>query len=271
MRVPNAKESQYVPCGKCFACLSNRRAEWTFRLKQELKSSASAAFVTLTYDDEYLPFASNGYPMVSKTDVQLFMKRLRKAFEPFKIRYFLVSEYGSNTLRPHYHFILFNHPLDLDLHSSVIKAWNKGHVHIGQCTGASISYCAKYCLSFAELSKEYVRPFMLCSRRPGIGQSYLTPQMENWHREDLKEYVIDDGRKNRLPRYYSKKLFDDSDKVEMSERKNDIMIKTLVDYDKKHGNRDLQNVKNGLPNVRQQTSEAYERLMSKMLKTKSKL
>jgi len=44
-----------VPCGRCGNCRRARRNQWAFRLKQELKDSENAYFITLTYDDTTLP------------------------------------------------------------------------------------------------------------------------------------------------------------------------------------------------------------------------
>jgi hypothetical protein len=45
-----------VPCGKCLNCLESKRAIWTFRIMNELEVAESARFVTLTYDEKYLPW-----------------------------------------------------------------------------------------------------------------------------------------------------------------------------------------------------------------------
>ena len=42
-----------VPCGKCAACMQRKRSEWSVRLQNELQYASSAAFITLTYSDEY--------------------------------------------------------------------------------------------------------------------------------------------------------------------------------------------------------------------------
>lgn len=54
------------------------------------------------------------FATVSKKDIQNFLKRLRKKIDNLnipqnekKIRYYIASEYGPTTLRPHYHGILF--------------------------------------------------------------------------------------------------------------------------------------------------------------------
>ena len=86
-----------VPCGKCAACLTNKRKEWTFRLNQELHVSSSSFFITLTYDDEHIPVTEEGLPTFSKRDIQLFIKRLRKNTNR-KISYYIVSEYGEKDI-----------------------------------------------------------------------------------------------------------------------------------------------------------------------------
>lgn len=117
---------QTVPCGKCLSCLSRRRSSWSFRLNQEMRVSTSAHFLTLTYSDENLPRSPTGFPVVVKRDVQLWLKRFRKLLSPFKVRYFAVSEYGTQTFRPHYHVILFNFPNHLDINVLLEKSWTHG-------------------------------------------------------------------------------------------------------------------------------------------------
>lgn len=97
-----------VPCGQCLECRIQSARTWADRCVLEAKDSHYNFFVTLTYDDDSYPV--NG--SLSKRDYQLFIKRLRKRFPDIKIRYLLCGEYGDQTLRPHYHMILFNCPLD---------------------------------------------------------------------------------------------------------------------------------------------------------------
>lgn len=154
-----------VPCGKCVYCLSNRRQMWAFRIEQELKVSTSAFFITLTYEDKNLPKQDN-IPVVCKDDIQKFLKRLRKECAGSKIRYFLVSEYGPENKRPHYHGIFFNLPIpkddefNTDLVTTLLKCWQKGFVHVGTCTPASISYCAKYCITKTDFPTGALPPFL---------------------------------------------------------------------------------------------------------------
>lgn len=198
-----------VPCGKCVACLSNRRSEWVTRLEQELRYSMSAHFVTLTYVDP--PLGGYDIPSLCKKDVQDFMKRLRKR-RGKGIKYFLTGEYGSQTVRPHYHAIMFN--LGVDPLELLVDSWQNGLVHVGTVTPASMKYTLKYIVQGNHDSTlyEYVeKPFTLISK--GIGLSYVKKR-KSWHKRDIeRNYVVkSDGVKARLPRYFRDKIYTSSDK-----------------------------------------------------------
>lgn len=134
-------ESQAVPCGKCPACYARRVSQWSFRLMQEEKQSQNAHFITLTYDTKYVPITANSYMQLNKADVQKFLKRLRKRStgELPGIKYFCVGEYGGKSLRPHYHIVMFNVQIE-----HIQGAWDRGSVHYGSVTGASVGYTLKY-------------------------------------------------------------------------------------------------------------------------------
>lgn len=185
-----------VPCGRCVNCLSNRQKMWAFRLEEELKTADNAYFVTLTYADEHLPADGN----VNIGDVQKFIKRLRKSFSDSekndlelikatlpekpkvsqiaskgpknRFRYFIVSEYGPENNRPHYHGIFFNVPcvyetigndfINEKLITRILNSWQNGFVHVGTVTPASIMYCAKYCITKSETPEGKISPFLVC-------------------------------------------------------------------------------------------------------------
>lgn len=140
----NIKNSDVpVPCGKCPECRARRTSGWSFRLMQQQKKAVSSYFITLTYDTAHVPITKSGFMGLDKRDVQLFIKRLRKAhgvpLPDTAIKYYAVGEYGGKTKRPHYHIILFNAKLEL-----IQPAWDKGQVHYGQVAGASVGYTLKY-------------------------------------------------------------------------------------------------------------------------------
>uniref|UniRef100_A0AAU8B1Y7 Replication initiator protein n=1 Tax=Dulem virus 119 TaxID=3145596 RepID=A0AAU8B1Y7_9VIRU len=115
------REFVEIPCGKCMACRLAYSREWANRCLLELQYCDSAYFLTITYDDLHVPRTFYGNPetgealpsmTLCKRDIQLFFKRLRKAFPDCHIRYFGCGEYGPKTMRPHYHFIVFGLVLD---------------------------------------------------------------------------------------------------------------------------------------------------------------
>lgn len=207
-----------VPCGKCEQCAKRRASEWSFRLMQEDKRSRSSSFITLTYATTHAPITRNGYLSIKKRDLQLFFKRLRKAHSGSKrsdIKYYAVGEYGGKLKRPHYHVILFNAKI-----AEISKAWNKGHVHYGSVSGASVGYTLKY------ISKPYKnfrmnddreKPFSLMSKH--LGANYLSAKMIRWHKVDLENrmYVnLEGGKKCTMPRYYKLRLYNDQEKEKIA-------------------------------------------------------
>lgn len=190
---------QLVPCGKCLACLSNKRVDWAFRLQQEWKHSKTAFFVTLTYDRKHL--AEANYEL-QKRDLQLYLKKLRKKSPTARIRYYAVGEYGTETLRPHYHLILFN-----SNEHDIRKSWDGGLVHIGQVSEASIAYCLKYIVQPDALIPSKKKPFALMSRGYGLGAHYLSDDIIKWHKDGGKNYAMIFDQITRLPRFYRDKIW----------------------------------------------------------------
>lgn len=210
-------------CGKCLPCLINRQKQWAFRLMAEHRCSESSWFLTLTYEDENLPMSPDGIPVVCKRDVQLFLKRLRKSIFPEKIRYFICAEYGTKTLRPHYHAIIFGLKFNKqNVYETILSSWKNGFITISPLTHGRAFYCAKYCCSYSVLPEYYNRreykPFLLSSRRPGIGFGWLTSSVRESYRLNPRRFIKQQGGyKLAMPRYYSDKLFDDEMKEAMSD------------------------------------------------------
>ncbi len=136
------------PCGRCFQCRLLRAKIWTTRCIMEAAHHPINAFVTLTYDDEFLPQAGS----LQQKDLTKFLKRLRKREEPNKFRYFGVGEYGTDGDReynPHYHLILFNYSYfnRPKLEASWAQDGKRmGFISIGEVTPASIRYVTEYCI-----------------------------------------------------------------------------------------------------------------------------
>lgn len=105
-----------VGCGKCEYCKEKSVMSLQQQVKfQFLQSVGRSVFVTLTYNDLYLP--SDG---VNKKHVQNFKKRFKqlvaRCYNPDvarDIKYIFTSEYGHNNERPHYHGLIYGIPVDL--------------------------------------------------------------------------------------------------------------------------------------------------------------
>lgn len=236
--------AQIVPCGKCNFCLSNRRQDWSFRLSIEEQHCTSAYFITLTYDADHVPIKVDttgaAYYAIEKKHLSSFHKHVQqwqrryltkkartsrynredraKLIRRWKIRYFSVSEYGTNFDRPHYHSIMFNLCQDTIDAIASGKIWGRGYVKFGGVTPRSINYVTKYALDHepAQTSGR-VRPSSMMSKRPGLGYQYLEHNTK-FHkpkagqRDDYRFYLKDGNYKKRLPRYYKDRIFTTTEK-----------------------------------------------------------
>lgn len=206
-----------VNCGRCHYCIARRTNEWIFRIKQELKRTYPGYFVTLTYSPLDVPYTENGYMTLVKSDLQKYIKRLRKATGK-KCKYYAVGEYGGKYFRPHYHIIL----LGIKDERAIIDAWSLkdrngekvfeiGNVNIGEVNNKTIAYTLKYVqkgkrVGQSEKDDRQVE-FALISQN--MGMNYITKEIKNWHIENYdKMYVRDDkGNKYPIPRAYRKHIF----------------------------------------------------------------
>ena len=126
-------------------------------------------------------------------------------------------EYGTKTLRPHHHAIIFGFnpdnqkffrsaPSGNPLFTSAIidKLWNKGFHSIGEANEKTAYYIASYALKgkrhihFDNQGEEKeLIDTMDTSRRPAIGLHYFLKNMKQ---------IVDS--KQLVPRYYQKKMTD---------------------------------------------------------------
>lgn len=168
----------------------------------ELQQHDAASFTTLTYEERYLP------PTLSKTHLQRYLKRLRKATNAY-IKFFASGEYGDKRRRPHYHLLLYGLMADTP---AIQDKWPYGHTYSDIVTPDRISYCAGYtdkkaeqryraALPYDSVSPHgepyrYQPPFIQMSRNPGIGAA-----ARDWP-DAWQLYAIKDGHKMAVPRYY---------------------------------------------------------------------
>ena len=206
-----------VPCGKCLACKKRRASHWSFRLNEEAKSSSSACFITLTYENA--PISENGFRTLDKRDFQLFLKRLRKTCPTNKLKYYACGEYGTQTHRPHYHAIIFNLPKSLISNpQKIADTWQNGHIHLANNNQLTINYVVGYMTksNFTRFNNKDDRlpEFSLMSKKMGLG--YLTEAMKNYYKKrEIFCIVRESGQIISMPRYYKEKIFEKKQLKEM--------------------------------------------------------
>lgn len=205
-----------VGCGKCLGCLARNAREKMIRIMHETQVNPPSCFVTLTYDDEHLPPGRS----LDLDHLQKFLKKLRRKMG--LTRYFAIGEYGPETLRPHYHLILFlqdfkfdryfwrksdkGYPLDRS--PTLETIWTFGSSEIGQTSLGSASYVARYVQQKQIFKKDWregepIPEFTTMSRRPGLGRDWIQKFYSDvWPRDE----VILDGKRFPPPRYYDKIL-----------------------------------------------------------------
>lgn len=139
-------------CRRCLGCRTAHSAHMGARLLHESVFHDHSFFLTLTYRDEDKPLDGG----LSWRDVQLFMKKLRKAISPVQVKFSGCGEYGPDTLRPHYHLIIFGwwpedaQPVERiadgwQYDSELIReVWAKGNIQFRPMDFASACYLARH-------------------------------------------------------------------------------------------------------------------------------
>lgn len=226
-----------LPCGKCSECISKRSIEWSLRARHEISLHNENCFLTLTYNDEYLPNSND--PI--KHEFQKFIKRLRKKIKK-KIRYMVSHEYGSNTKRLHHHAIIFGYdPLNqkflkttksgesIFTSTDIDSLWGLGHHSIGSANAKTAYYIASYALKgkkhqitdLATGEIKTVTDSMDVSKRPAIGYIYFD--------KNQKQLV---NTNQMLPRYYLKRLqIQNPDLYEIYENKRSEKLLSRSSYE----------------------------------------
>lgn len=205
----SVRDSFPIPCGHCVGCRNDQAKMWSNRLLMESLYHSENWFLTLTYDNEHAHFVDYTNPRtgqffpadtmhqatLDKSDVQKFMKRLRKFYSEQKIRFYAAGEYGGQTFRPHYHLVLFGLSLNAGdfvpfgksetgdeyfVHPDIQHIWNQGFTSIEPANEYTMKYVANYVTKKIGvkpnqwyLDQGIEPPFSLMSRKPGIGAQYL--------------------------------------------------------------------------------------------------
>lgn len=227
--IPKAKQKlheAYIPtkCGQCIGCRIDRTREWAVRCVHETQSHETACFLTLTYNQDNLPWDGS----LVKSHLQNFFKRLRKEHPTKRIRYYSCGEYGDQLSRPHYHVCLFGYDFpDRELRTQfrgnktytspeLTKLWKNGYHSIGEMNWQTAAYTARYVMKKINGKNQkdaYWRPhpymsdmdinllpeFTLMSLKPGIGAQWFEDYQSDIYPSDE---IIHNGSRFKVPSYY---------------------------------------------------------------------
>lgn len=250
---PGSIEKLRVPCGNCFGCRMEYAEMWSIRCQHEARLWESNLFLTLTYDEDSLPWHRSLVP----DDLTRFIKRLRRRTSghiespegTFPVRYFACGEYGTLTQRPHFHLLLFNLQLPDTKPSSqraecsefLSDLWKFGHHSVSAFTPGRARYAAGYASKKVrgrmarELHYSVVHPgtgelhqrtpeFVRMSKEPGLGFWYF----QKFRKDFERGYVVEPGGvKKRLPRYYLNRLLKSEDFAMAHEERRDAYINSV--------------------------------------------
>ena len=258
--------SYTVPCGKCLDCKRQYQNSWYIRMYEEAKRHSNIIFFTLTYREKKSPLywrynrdrrqyicpfyvdrtTGECHRTVYKEHVQKWLKRFRITLQrkaenatPKEFKYFITSEYGPRTLRPHYHGIFFG----ITEHEFRI-AYEDWMDHYGNVEYSVISitdekykqnairYVSKYCSKgFFENPKVeqglVAKTFHLISKK--IGSNYIDNYkayhlakhlfsgkrmlVNHVYSDEYLKYIVDCRKcqigncKYSMPRYYREKIY----------------------------------------------------------------
>lgn len=147
-----------VPCGHCRTCIALRQSYFIQRCQMEAFDN-DIWYFTITYQNSMLPRRLvNGLsiPYPDFSDVQKMFKRIRKRnFFGSSFRYFVVSEYGGETHRPHFHGMIFTPKIkgeslserltrEYDYHHAFFKHWCR---NVGSKRKPIYKPCSKYIIT----------------------------------------------------------------------------------------------------------------------------
>lgn len=214
-----------LPCGQCIGCRLDKTRQWGIRMLLEASEHEQTCFVTLTYDDDHLPYHGD----IVKSHIQKYVRALRDKYPEKKIRFYQCAEYGEITGRPHFHIILFGFDFpdkEIAGHTrtgeKIYKSqicedlWlNRGGCRIGDVNQQTASYVAGYVtkkVTGKNAEEHYERidpdtgeiyqltpPCSTMSRRPGIGANWFKKYKTDVYPSDN---VIVNGFPQKPPKFF---------------------------------------------------------------------
>ena len=213
-------------CGACLPCRLKKAREKAIRATHEAQTHKDNIFLTLTYNDHHLD-----NPRLNYEHFQDFIRDLRykihakyakennttlkNARQLHPIPYMVTGEYGEQDKRPHWHALLFNYwPEDYKYlkinklgdkfyrSEEIEDIWQKGYISFSDVNFKTAGYMARYAakkLVHGNDGTHDFEPIHKTSSRHAIGRKWIE---RNYKHTFQNGYVVIDGKKLSIPRYY---------------------------------------------------------------------
>ena len=218
-------------CGRCMQCRIKKQSELKFLAERELlnyyQNGQGASFVTLTYNDDNIPFVhlptgnyyrgllnmcstrNEVYFTLCRKDISDFLKRVRRNMDyhkckiDFKVLY--CGEFGGQTDRPHAH-IIFLGLSDVLAKTFTSKCWKFGLCDVGPLSAGGIDYVTKYYLKSETYDPRIKALFHHCKvetpfvyHSVNLGKKWLFENAEKLSDKHFSFYCR--GKQQLLPKY----------------------------------------------------------------------
>lgn len=217
---------QIVACRRCWQCNANKVKDWAGRCIAESKTSVASHAITLTYGRVNGEIHHERSSVLTYSDVQAFLKRLRS--NGFPLRYLVAGEYGTTKGRAHWHLIAFWQKkvpefLFQKQNSNMchLAEWPHGHINVDKLSYDAVTYCVKYLAK--DLQDEGAQAHFSLSKKPPLGDSFfrewadkhvkagLAPRSEIYyfsdisHRGKKREFFMQGKTKENFCEYFIQK------------------------------------------------------------------
>lgn len=162
-----------IVCRKCWQCRDRRVSDWMGRCIAEGRTAKKSHYVTLTYGRENDSPDHVRASVLTYSDFQKWLKRLRKAGHA--VRYFVVGEYGGTFGRAHWHALVYwlAEPPAVVLRQNKVQAlWDDGFSYWDDIGQSTARYACKYILK--DESDDLKQAHMQMSKVPPLGAEYFS-------------------------------------------------------------------------------------------------
>jgi len=172
-----------------------------------------SAFLTLTYNDENVPETDDGHLTLRKKETLKWVDHTSQRIQAF--RYYIVGEYGEESLRPHYHLAVFLPP-DGTV-GKITEAWQRGYTSAYPLTRERAAYLARYTTkkltsdTDPRLKPDQEPEFRSSSKRPALGAAFVSSLVRAYRtrpgqkliesRGDIEPTVRISGKIYPIPEY----------------------------------------------------------------------